>query len=508
LSVRCFRRLRGCSFLADNSGSFLTFPRFVLKVDDSSDCTITGQLGIKRDLDFDSRLVGMSSAVSDNTRNRKTHRPSSRSLSSIPDTTSTPPDTSNISPSVPTTTLPSISEEVSPPNTTDSPTSLLEELNLPPDALSTSQLSPIQIQEISTAIVNHLKKYGQVTTDLLNFIHDGYTSKKNSTSSTPVGHPILLASNKMSNTAPSHHRFTIPQLSRYYGFQSLKNWDTLHDVCVPNFSFIQSGEMPVELGNVANIKKSRSNKNPIDCPKDFMEVVHCDIGYRDTKSVGNGAAYCMVFVDCATCYTWIYPLKSLTHTSLKAVMSAWAVDAGQFPTRLYTDFDCKLLEGPTAAYLRENKVALCGSPAGRQNQNGLVERTWQTITGMGRAFITDMQMPRQYWYLALRQAVQVHNYVPCTVEGISTTPHELVYGVKPDLWVLFRMFSTGVFRHTSDGLHHRSGIAKSKSIQGIALGHCRKSDGMLFYCPCSQRIYSSSDYKLDEGRNTPNLFNL
>jgi len=113
----------------------------------------------------------------------------------------------------------------------------------------------------------------------------------------------------------------------------------------------------------------------------------------------------MVFVDRATRYMWIYPLKSLTHTSLKAVMSAWSVDAGQFPTRLYTDFDCKLLEGPTAAYLRENKVALHGSPSGRQNQNGLVERTWQTITGMGRAFITDMQMPRQYWYWALRQAV-------------------------------------------------------------------------------------------------------
>ncbi len=153
-------------------------------------------------------------------------------------------------------------------------------------------------------------------------------------------------------------------------------------------------------------------------------------------------------------------------------------------------------------------MALCGSPAGRQNQNGLVERTWQTITRMGRAFITDMQMPRQYWYWALRQAVQVHNYVPCTVEGISTTPHELVYGVKPDLRVLFRMFSTGFFCHTSDGSHHHSGIAESKSMQGIALGRCRKSDGMLFYCPCSQRIYSSSDYKLDEGRNTPNLFNL
>jgi hypothetical protein len=51
-----------------------------------------------------------------------------------------------------------------------------------------------------------------------------------------------------------------------------------------------------------------------------------------------------------------------------------------------------------------------------------------------------MQMPHQYWYWALRQSVQVLNCIPCTVEGLSTTPHELVYGVKPDLCVLFRMF--------------------------------------------------------------------
>jgi hypothetical protein len=139
-------------------------------------------------------------------------------------------------------------------------------------------------------------------------------------------------------------------------------------------------------------------------------------------------------------------------------------------------------------------------PSGRQNQNGLVERAWQTITNMGRAFIMDMHMPRNYWYWALLQAVQVHNYVPCTVE-----PHELVYGVKPDLHILFRMFSTGFFKHSSDDTHHRSGVCESKSMQGIAIGRCRKLDGMLFYCPCTKRIYSSSDYKLDEHRNTPNF---
>jgi hypothetical protein len=189
-------------------------------------------------------------------------------------------------------------------------------------------------------------------------------------------------------------------------------------------------------------------------------------------------------------------------------LSTWSIDAGAFPKRLYTEFDHKILEGPTAAYLRHNKVVLRGSPNGCQKQNGLVERAWQTITNMGRAFITDMQMPCQYWYWALCQSVQVLNYIPCTVEGISTTPHELVYGVKPDLRILFRMFSVGFFRHLRDGNHHCSGVAESKSMQGITLGRCCKSDGMIFYCLHTKQLYTSSDYKLDEGKNTPNTFNL
>jgi hypothetical protein len=234
----------------------------------------------------------------------------------------------------------------------------------------------------------------------------------------------------MSNTAPKHIRYTIPQLSRYFGFHSFKNWDVLHDVCQSNFSIHNTNDVPLELGQVANIKKARSNKTPIDRPPDFLNVVHCDIGYGDTKSIGNGASHCILFVDHASRYTWIYPLKSLYHESIKAAMSAWSVDAGAFPKRLYTDFDQKILEGPTAAFLREHKVILRGSPNGRQIQNGLIERAWQTICNMGRYFITDMQMPRQYWYWALGQSVQVMNYIPCSVEGISTTPHELVYGVN------------------------------------------------------------------------------
>jgi hypothetical protein len=71
----------------------------------------------------------------------------------------------------------------------------------------------------------------------------------------------------------------------------------------------------LELGDVANIKWACSNKTPIEHPAKYLEVVHCDIGFSDVKSVGNGALYCLTLVDRATRYSWIYPLKSLHHDS-------------------------------------------------------------------------------------------------------------------------------------------------------------------------------------------------
>jgi hypothetical protein len=127
---------------------------------------------------------------------------------------------------------------------------------------------------------------------------------------------------------------------------------------------------------------------------------------------------------------------------------------------------------------------------------------------MARAFATDMQMPKNFLYWALRQSIQVMNYMSCTVSGVSTTPHELVYCVKPDLRVLFCLFSAGYFRKLKDNNLHCRGISTSTSMQGIAIGRCRKPDGMLFYSPHSKEILTSSDYKLDEDRHTPTAFNL
>jgi hypothetical protein len=248
LSIRCFRWLAGCSFIADNNGSYLTFPNFILPLDDSIDCTIPGKLYFSTKVDFDSRNTGSVTAVSDNTHFKNNRHPI---LSSTQMTTSK--------------TTPSITKKTSSLHLLDSPTTdtniqtntydddiiddasesspIATNLSLP--TTSSSPLSSTQIQEISTAILNHLKKHGKITMELINFIKDGYSSQKNSTSSTPNDHATLPSSDKMSNTAPKHVRYTIQELSCYFRFRSLKNWDTLHDVCQPNFSFVKSIDLPL-----------------------------------------------------------------------------------------------------------------------------------------------------------------------------------------------------------------------------------------------------------------------
>ena len=328
------------------------------------------------------------------------------------------------------------------------------------------------------------------------------------TSMTPDDRASLLSSDKMPSSAAIRHRLTVPQLHSYMGFRKPRDWKEILALCqdTVDLSF-DSGDVPLDLGNVANIKRSRRNKTPIPRPRKFLDAVQTDIGYGDCRAIG-GAKYCIILVDRATRYTWLYSLKSLTHEDILHALQDFQLDAGQLPKRIYTDFDNKIIAGHTAQWLVAHQCHVVASPGGHQHQNGLVERAWQTVCGMARSYTTDMQMPRRYWYWALQHAVHVLNYFLCLVNGLSTTPFELVYGVKPDLRTLFGYFLAVIFFHEKDGTRSLDGIAESKTMQGIAIHRSRTADGLLFYSPATRKIYTSSDYKLDEGRSTPNSFNL
>jgi hypothetical protein len=63
-------------------------------------------------------------------------------------------------------------------------------------------------------------------------------------------------------------------------------------------------------------------------------------------------------------------------------------------------------------FLHSNHSSIAATPAGRQSANGLVESHWKIIVHMSRAYLTEKQMPRTFWYYAINHAALMMNMIP------------------------------------------------------------------------------------------------
>ena len=215
----------------------------------------------------------------------------------------------------------------------------------------------------------------------------------------------------------------------------------------------------------------------------------------------------LIIVDRKTRYNYVLPLTDCKSTTLIKHLQHLKVIAGKLPRTLYTYFDTTLLSTKiTTWYNKENGIILAAPPA-QQHQNGLVERTWQTLSKMARAFITDKKMPRSYWYWAIKHASRLQNIFPIKYDNKLTTPHELVYKSKPDYRQLFRLFSTTYFSHLKDNTTERTNV-QVHTLVGIAVGWSDVANGLQVYNPITKELYTTSLFKIDENNATRSYFNL
>ncbi len=318
--------------------------------------------------------------------------------------------------------------------------------------------------------------------------------------------PQPRPSDKPNPTHTSHRRISNQELYRYLGFRQLTNLNHFKSCIKDTVTIINTGEIPKDISQFATITRQKHNKNPIPRPDKFFDVAHMDIGYGDTVAPG-GYKYVLLIVDRKTRFSYVFGLKNTKADSILTALKELKVSAGCLPRTLYTDFDPKILSRPVINFCLDNQTDLLACPEGQQNQNGLVERKWQTLVHMARRYMTDKQMPRNYWFWAIRHANRVSNLFPLKCNDVITTSFELVYGVKPDYRQLFRLFSTAYLSHSKDNTHQRT-TTEPHSLQGIAVGYSDRANGMEIYNPNSKQLYTTTVYRLDEQNETRNHFNL
>ena len=311
------------------------------------------------------------------------------------------------------------------------------------------------------------------------------------------------------NGSDTQRRWSAEQLHRATGCRTFKNYKQLLQVTADG-EWVDTGEFPVSLGTYSTIRKARRGK-PIDRTKyHYLDKVHCDIGFGDTIAVG-GARYVLVFVDRATRYNWVFALKTLAASEIINAFNLFRAEAGGFAKCFRTDCDEKLFGAAIKSHLTANGSDIIAAPAGRQSSNGLVESHWKTMIHMSRAYLTEKQMSRNFWFYSVRQAAQMMNMIPGVVKlpgspkGKLASPFLLVHGVPPDCRSWLPIFSVCYFHHDRDGSTKRS-KNQANSMDGIILGRSRTSNAALVYNPRTKKFYEPDSYKIDPHRSPSAIY--
>jgi hypothetical protein len=263
-------------------------------------------------------------------------------------------------------------------------------------------------------------------------------------------------------------------------------------------SFIDNGEFPTSLGAFTSIPKARRGGRIDRLQAKYLDVVHLDIAFGDCVSVG-GFKYALIFVDRATRYNWCFGLKSLQHEDIIAAFLAFRSEAGRLATQFRCDCDEKLFGSHIRSFLHLAHSSIIASPAGRQSANGLVESHWKIMVHMSRAYLTEKQMPRTFWYFAVKHSARMMNMIPGTYRGHLASPFMLVHGVRPDQRTWLPIFSLCYFHHDKDSDASRS-KHQAHTLDGIVVGRSSTSNAILVYNPRNQRYYEPDSYRLDAYR--------
>lgn len=158
-----------------------------------------------------------------------------------------------------------------------------------------------------------------------------------------------------------------------------------------NAKLVKCGELPATLGDFTTINKPDKGK-PIKKHRKYLDKVHMDIVFGDCLALG-GYRYALLLVDVATWYCWLYGMQALTSNEIISCLEQFKSAAKGIPKTFHSDFDQKLIGGKARRWILEQNSRIIAAPANRQ-----------TLVRMGRAYITEKQLGREYWYFAVKQS--------------------------------------------------------------------------------------------------------
>ena len=477
-SLRAHQRQRGCGFIGlHGHGVYVFFPHFILEVDTSTDCHLRYQaLG---------RTCGLPEV--DYVQPKRPLIVGEHTASEAAKTPTLPP------PLMPTFASHNPKQPPRPPS---------PQPNIDIDHLQS------QIKDYTVSLKDMSRE--ELVEKLYTFEHPPATPPSPKTLLSTMSkdeiaehlhHPdssmLPIRPCDTPNGSDTKTHYSGEELHRVTGCRKLRNYKHLM-LASKDGQFIEGGEFPTSIGGYTTIPKAPRGSSIDRTKYKYLDIVHMDIAFGDCMAVG-GARYALILVDRATRYNWVFSLKSLSSADIITALKLFRAEAGRLATEFRCDCDEKLFGSAIRSFLHDAQSKVAAAPAGRQSANGLVESHWKIMVHMSRAYLTEKQMPRAFWYQAVKHAARMMNMIPGKYKTKLASPFMLVHGECPDQRTWIPIFSLCYFHHDKDGDTSRS-KNQAHTMDGIVIGRSPTSNALLVYNPRNKRYYEPDSYKLDPYR--------
>jgi hypothetical protein len=156
----------------------------------------------------------------------------------------------------------------------------------------------------------------------------------------------------------------------------------------------------------------------------------------------------------------------------------------------------KLFGLAISEYLIDNNLKVLAAPAKWQSYNGLVESHWKIMVHMAHAYLTDKQMPRNFWFYMITQAARMMNAIPGIYKDHLASPFLLVHSVGDDECTWIPLFLLCYFHHKKYGNDTRS-KHMAHTMDGVVNGCSPTSNVLLVYNPRNCQYYKPDSYCLN-----------
>ena len=224
------------------------------------------------------------------------------------------------------------------------------------------------------------------------------------------------------------------------------------------------------------------------------DLVHFDTCGPMSVNSPSGCKYLAVFVDDASGYLMVFPMKGKDDI-LKVVESVLVevASAGHRLRFLRSDNAAEYNSSGMTELLNKHLVKHQFSTPFVPAENGRVERQNRTVMESARAMLTASNLPKMLWAEAAKAAAHIRNRVP--LKRLEwKTPYEVWHGRKPSVEHLRIWGSTGyvyVEKHKRDKLD-------PKSERRVLVGYDEKSKSYRMWLPGTRDVKISRDVRFVE----------